>query len=99
MAQLLDKTNPDQLLNLALPSLTFSFDGTRFVGQAEPTPVLEWLFTESPFIVAIDDHLESGQIKICLEKSTLFISWAFDVDVNDVDGEHESEAFYRYCLS
>ncbi|EAZ88876.1 hypothetical protein [Crocosphaera chwakensis] len=100
MTQLLDKTNPDKVLNLALKSLTFSFDGTRFVGKVEPTPIIEWLFTESPFIVALDDDKESGQIEIRLEGSSyLLISWGFNVDVFDVDDGRETEAFYHYCLS
>ena len=99
MTQLLDKTNPDKLLEKALKLLTFSFNGTRFVGQTKPTPQLKWLFTESPFIVAIDDDEEAGQIKISTDKSTLFISWGFNVDVFQVDGDYETEAFYCYSLS
>ncbi|MEL4896594.1 hypothetical protein [Crocosphaera sp. Alani8] len=98
MSQFSHKSNHNKLLSSALESLTFSFNGTRFVGQTEPTPIMRWLLTESPFIVAIDDDEESGQIKIPLEETSsyLLISWGFDVETGE---DHEVNAYYRYCLS
>ncbi len=54
--------NPDQLISSALESLTFSFRYGRLSGQAELTPQLKWLFTESPLVVETDG--EQGTIEV-----------------------------------
>ena len=88
MAQIVDGTNPTQLISSALESLSLSFRHGRLSGKNELTPQLKWLFTESPLVIETDGG-----------EGTIQVNWGNNLVISyKIDCEENGDFYVRYSV-